>query len=354
MKQTTLILHTSDLHLREKSRETIDALERILEKARNHKIDLLTIGGDLFDSVKDAEVLRPKLRELFSNNDFSIVAIPGNHDREAYSKDKDFGSDLMVSVKEPFDVFQFEGTAIVALPYKDNPTEQLCNLLKNAAKKSDERILLLHCTLDIGFTSFDFGEKTDVKYFPITRTTLSRWGYDYILAGHFHTRACVIAIQDKCNFVYPGSPVSHSKKETGKRTVYLVDTTSGEIKGMTLNSFYCDLLRVEVKYGQEDNTIRDIQKWIDGKTGDKCSLEVEVYGFIGKSEKRFGKQLEGLSDKVEFHHRYRNVKHILKHPLFRRFKEKQEANKTIGDVEGVELFVIDAMSRLMAEGKLME
>lgn len=332
----------------------MEALEQILETAKKHKIDLLTIGGDLFDSVRDAEVLRHKLRELFRDNDFPIIAIPGNHDREAYSKDKDFGQDLEVSIEEPFKIFPFDRASVVALPYKDNPTEQLCNQLKNAAKESDKRILLIHCTLDIGFSSFDFGEETDLKYFPITKTTLSRLGYDYILAGHFHTQSQYILIQDKCHFVYPGSPVSHSKKEIGKRTGYLIDTVRGDIRSIPFDSFYYDLLQVEVKYGQEDNAIQEILKWINGKSGDKCSLEVTVYGFIEKSETEFRKQLEGLSDDVRFSHRYRNIKHVLAHPLFHRFKKKLEVNETIEEKEQVEHFVIDAMSRLMAERKLRE
>lgn len=76
----------------------MEALEQISEMAKEHETDLLTIRGYLLDSVRDA-VLRHKLRELFRNDGFPIIAIPGNHDREVYSKDKDFGQDLEIWFK---------------------------------------------------------------------------------------------------------------------------------------------------------------------------------------------------------------------------------------------------------------
>ncbi|MBC7091960.1 MAG: hypothetical protein H5T50_08675 [Nitrososphaeria archaeon] len=72
------ILHSSDLHLSERKRETVEALNEILSLASCLNVDVLTLSGD-FDSGLDAEVLRPRLRRIFSgNNDFGsnfIVAV---------------------------------------------------------------------------------------------------------------------------------------------------------------------------------------------------------------------------------------------------------------------------------------
>ena len=49
------IFHTSDLHLSEKKKGTIHTLEYILEIAKSIGVDLVTIGGDFFDSDRDVE-----------------------------------------------------------------------------------------------------------------------------------------------------------------------------------------------------------------------------------------------------------------------------------------------------------
>ena len=89
-----LIIQTSDLHLNPDKSETIQALEFILGTGKNNSADILTIGGDLFDSAKDVETLRSQLRKIFSGNDFRIISIPGNHDIDAYTRNLNFGEDL--------------------------------------------------------------------------------------------------------------------------------------------------------------------------------------------------------------------------------------------------------------------
>ena len=74
------ILHTADIHLRTYLDDRWAALEKILDVGKKQKIDVLAISGDLFDAQLDTEKLRPKIREVFSNNDFQIVLIPGNYD----------------------------------------------------------------------------------------------------------------------------------------------------------------------------------------------------------------------------------------------------------------------------------
>ncbi|MEM3871142.1 MAG: metallophosphoesterase [Nitrososphaeria archaeon] len=118
------IIHSSDLHLSERKPETIDALAEILNLAKDLSVDVLTLSGDIFDSPEDAEVLRPRLRRLFSGNNFKIIAIPGNHDFDAYRSNLDFGSDLYVVVKAPFEVLDLGDANIVELLYTGSLDEK--------------------------------------------------------------------------------------------------------------------------------------------------------------------------------------------------------------------------------------
>jgi DNA repair exonuclease SbcCD nuclease subunit len=350
----TLILHTSDLHLSEKRQETLTALDEILSKCREYKVDLLTIGGDLFDSERDAEVLRPKLRRMFDRNPFQIVAIPGNHDKEAYSSNLDFGPDLKIATTEPFEVYNYERVSIVAVPFRDQLSDQLLHELENAAKDVQTRVLLLHCTLDIGFAGQDFGEEIANIYFPVTSETLSRLRYDYVLAGHFHTQTCKKPLNGKRFFIYPGSPVSHTKKEKGKRQAVLIDTEKGETQAILLDSFYYDSVQFYVRPGKEEGTLQALKEWKTLHSADSCKLEVVVNGFLKISELEFRKALERVAEDAEILHAYRNVERVLDHPLYKRFLAKLEADEEIEDKEKVESFVIDAMSRLLAERRLRE
>src|SRR3989304_2726941 len=94
------ILHTADIHLREYGDERWQTLKTLIDIGKKEKIEVFVISGDLFDEKIDAENLRPKIREIFSNNGFSIVLIPGNHDHDVY-KDMYFGEDAKILTRRP-------------------------------------------------------------------------------------------------------------------------------------------------------------------------------------------------------------------------------------------------------------
>lgn len=241
------LLHTSDLHLSRKNPRTVAALREVLDIASKSRVDLVTISGDLFESESDAEALRPDLRTaIFSGNEFQILVIPGNHDREAYRKNLDFGSDVRILIKLPFDVVKEQNVAIIGVPFLEKPSEELIASLREAKQKNFVNVLLLHCTLDITYSLADLGEQ-EREYFPIDSYTLSGLGFDYILAGHFHKDFIKRDLGGGHLFVYPGAAVSISRKHLGKRKVALLDTEKGDIKEIPINSFYYDKLDLQIR-----------------------------------------------------------------------------------------------------------
>ena len=78
------ILHTADIHLREYEDDRWKTLKKLIEIGKEEEVEIFVVSGDLFDKGIDAETLRPKIREIFSNNGFKIILIPGNHDSESY------------------------------------------------------------------------------------------------------------------------------------------------------------------------------------------------------------------------------------------------------------------------------
>lgn len=343
------IIHTSDLHLSEEKPETIDALDKILQLAKENEVDLVTIAGDIFDTVEDAEALRPTLRSKLSNLDFEIIAIPGNHDIESYSGNLNFGSSLTLATEKPYQVFKRKDTTIVAVPYVDRPNEELLRQLREEAEKVDSCVLLLHCTLDIGCKASDFGEEHS-QYFPISMGVIESLGFDHVLAGHFHRTPQLRKIKDKGYFVYPGSPVSLSKNETGKRSVVLFDEWESPIS-VSLESFYFDAEEFFVTPEEEDRVLGEIEEWYSARSGDNCTLMVTVDGYTTLDENDFIDQIKQASENAEHEILFRDVSKVVCHPLYLAFLEKLNG-KDSENPEQVKRLVMDAMIRLLRTGEI--
>lgn len=242
------ILHTADVHLNEKKPESLRTLKLILEFAKTQNIEIITIGGDLFDSPEDADALRTRVRHIFSNIDFPVIAIPGNHDEDVFQRNLDFGTKFYALTTKPaerYTLSSYPKINIVGVPFTAHVSEELLFSLNNLHKPESINILLLHCTLDISFSEGDFGENERV-YFEIDKLTLSALGYDYILAGHFHTKFDLRELGASCKFVYPGSPVSLTWKELGERSVAILNTETKTLESHSLeSSYFRDILSVE-------------------------------------------------------------------------------------------------------------
>jgi exonuclease SbcD len=342
------ILHTADIHLRQDDSETVEALEQVLAEAKANNVDLLTIGGDLFDSPEDAESLRPQLRDLLKDNPFDILAIPGNHDEDVYRENLRFGNDLQVLTETPYAGVEFDDVEVVGVPFTSSMSEDLYSALE---KKSGEKtqILLLHCTLDIGFHSGAVGED-EGKYFPVTKATLAELDYDYVLAGHIHSKLREVPLENGGTFLYPGSPVSHSTKEEGKRKAVLIDTETESISSISLNTFYYDSISRLVRPGEEVEVLEEIEEWVALREDDNCELEVEVDGFVGQDEDEFYEDLQDAANPVDPEDNTRSATPVLEHPLYQRFSERLEEKDA--DEEMVETRVIEVLSQLIAQNKV--
>lgn len=320
------IFHTSDLHLREDRPERIKALTEILKLARQEKIDLLLIAGDMFDSDKEADKLRPKLRKMFSGNPFVIRVIPGNHDEKAFRKDHYMGEDVNVYVIKPFETEDFEDVRIVAVPYFDAEINTLISKLKDTTDSCKTNILLIHCSLDIPYIKReDFGEEQKHGYMPVSSAILADAGFDYIMAGHFHSRFMENRISEKCSFIYPGSPVSITKKEQGKRCVNFLDTKKSILKPLEINSFYYETISVIFDPFDEEKGITYLENEIKKHDLYNAEIEINLYGFIKTEEVKFKQMIDVITRGIapqNINHGYKNIKSLLEDSLYKKFEHK--------------------------------
>jgi len=346
------VLHTSDLHLKEKDPRTVDTLQHILDVAKEKRVDIVTIAGDMFDSPEDANGLRPDLREMLTGNGFTILVLPGNHDSSALTEDTFYGNDVTLLTNDPVTVHVRDDVLIAAVPFKEKLDDDTAMAIAQAGNVDKTKILLMHCTLDIGFDANAFGEEVHRQYMPVSSAMLAGLGYDYVLAGHFHIRAYELPLANGGMFVYPGSPMSHTWRETGPRYAYLLDTQRNTGEFVRLSTFYYDELYVEVYPGTEDKAISRIRRWAKNHLGDNCDGTITVTGFTERSETELNDSIEQAAGGIPVNFKVLGIGNISQYAIYRRFKQKLESDPDIEDKVAVDSMVLRVISRLVDGGEL--
>lgn len=332
------ILHTSDLHLKEYEDERWNTLLALLESGKKEKIDVFVISGDLFDKDVNAEYLRQYLRNNFSNNGFKIIILPGNHDSASYGSPESrlyFGSDVSV-LYDLSNPIELDNVRVWGLPFEPIGESIVLEKLHKIADKltSDKtNILLYHGELlDAFFSRNEFGEEGDDRYMPIKLSYFRNLNFQYILAGHFHTRFEIWNIQNGGYFVYPGSPIPITKREKGRRKVNLFEIDSPPNE-MNLDSDYYLDIEIEVDPFKDYSLINDIKN-IFSKLHPNAKVFLTVKGYlnsriIGKGEHELVDEIkEIVSGKcVEENYLFEDINQLFEDDLFLKFINKLESSE---------------------------
>lgn len=342
------ILHTADVHLRDEGDERWRALEEVVALASREQVDLLVVCGDLFD--KAGWKLRPKLRTLFSRVDFRTLILPGNHDRDAFEAGQDYGPGVEVFLEDGAFV-DLEGVRVHALPF--SPGEPVATLgrlrrLQGNVRPGACNILLFHGELlDSFYSGGEYGNERG-EYMPVRIAYLDALGFDYVLAGHFHRSFSVHEYRGGV-FVYPGSPVSVTRRETGRRKVNLFEVGKEPV-AVEIESSYFDHQVVVLDPFGDDDPIEKVRSLLERKPA-LAKLILEVRGFVdlgrlGMTEDGFSQELarvtEGRISEGSVLTEWRDVASVVGTDLCRRFQQRLcEVDEEIRDE--VEQFALEAM-----------
>lgn len=342
------MLHTADIHLHNDHPRRLQALDKILSLGREQEIDLLLIAGDLFDDHLQAELLRNDVRRLFNNLPFKVLAIPGNHDERAFAAENFYGSEFIPLTSKPFSVWEQGDWRVTGLPYYQGSFSKLIPDLKRAVAPGKTNILLIHCSWSLPhYSGQDYGG--DERYLPVTEETLTGLGYNYILAGHFHTAYRQRKLPCGSLFIYPGSPVSVTSKEQGPRSVNLLDSLG--CRQLLLPTWYYYTLEFNVSLDTK-GALEELAQKLNEHSDAACALSLQVGGYIHGNEAAFYHQLEDLiahRKNTSLIHNYRSIEKISSDPLYQRCIAKLRQSET-GDSDQIEGMLLDAFSQLLAEG----
>jgi DNA repair exonuclease SbcCD nuclease subunit len=324
----TRLLHTADVHLSTDAPERRAALAEVLDLGEAEAVDFVTIGGDLFDSDADSEELRPELRQLFSDRPYTILTIPGNHDEAAFSSDLHYGESFDAAIGEPFEhvTAPSSDVRLTCVPYTAQAVDEVLIALAEREPFDGVELLLLHCSLEAPFDSVAEGDEGGRRYFPVTRETLADLGFDYLLAGHFHSPHQV-DLPNGSTFVYPGSPASVTGKETGPRNLVLIDTAEEQVEFHRLDAFHYDTLDRVVTPGEEEAVLEEIARWVDRRQDRDVDASITVSGHVSVDETEFQTDLAEVSGAIPVTNRTTGVEDVLSHPLFEEFESKLAARE---------------------------
>lgn len=318
------IIHTADVHLSKDYPERLDALEEIVEMCEDEKADLLLISGDLFDRNTGPDDFETDIRPLFSDNSFHTLVIPGNHDESAFREESYFGSDIEQLTDTPFESRKYQDLRITGVPYTEEGFAELVEPLSEEVDDDRVDLLMIHCTL----TGVQGGFGEESEYLPVKPEELVKTGFDYVFSGHIHSRATRKDLGGTV-FTYPGSPVSISSSETGKRHVWILDTETESLETRELDTFHHIERTIELM-PNENERIEDTVRELETKDLEKASVTVELHGFtdrkIGEIQDDLKKMLEDL-DPGEFAVENRGLESmasIVDSDIYVEFKEKMD------------------------------
>lgn len=208
---------TADLHLttRKKHPERFEALEYVLRRCGELKLDRLIIAGDLFDKSRPSFAEFEKTFRKTRPEELAVTIIPGNHDPDLTAKS--LAVEGVEAVSEP--ALQPAGElALMLVPYKAGTT--MAEHLPPFADQLTPRqwVLISHGDWLAGQRTADPNEPG--IYMPLMRSDLNRFQPAAALLGHIH------APYDRAPVHYAGSPCPLDVTETGVRRFLVFDTAN--------------------------------------------------------------------------------------------------------------------------------
>lgn len=234
MSDKIRIFHCADLHLdspfslstpdqaEQRRIELRSAFDSAVMVAKQEKIQLFFISGDLFDSeyiTRDtAEFI---ISEFNSFPDCRFFITPGNHD--PYNdispyKNMPFPSNVHIfTEKEKVEIPELNtdvyGMGFTSLSYMSSPVAGY-----GMPDKSKINILVTH-----GDTSSPLS-----TYGPVTKSEIAQSGFDYIALGHIHSPSGILQEGNTC-YAYPGCLEGRSFDEPGYHGAYMGTIGKGEV-----------------------------------------------------------------------------------------------------------------------------
>jgi DNA repair exonuclease SbcCD nuclease subunit len=216
-------------------------------------------------------------------------------------------------------------------PIEGQKTLSKLRLLSGNLTKDKKNILLYHGELlDAFFSRKDFGDEGEGRYMPVKLSYFKDLNIDYVLAGHFHSKFDTWKLENGGYFVYPGSPISVTERETGQRKVNIFEVGSPP-KEHLLDTPHFEEINIVLDPFVEEQPI-DVVKERVARVHPEASIILTVGGFIngekvGVSEVELVRRMREIAKgkcRKEPSFEFRDIHVILEDDLYKTFISRLE------------------------------
>ncbi len=284
------ILHLSDLHLdrpfpsllideaRARRRELRAAFDRALALAAQRAVDLVTIGGDLWEDEHVTGDTRAYVVGALARLQLPVAIVCGNHDPYLPG-----GHFARAAWPDSVTIFGGEGlrevrhgeVSIWGIGWGGGVLD--LGWLETFRLPDDGRahLLLIHGSARSGAAGA--GDEND-RYAPFDPGAVRRAGFVLCLAGHYHGAARIDGV------VYPGSPEPFGWGDTGRHGVALVDVEPGRepsVEWIEINQRRYEARELECGGAASNGEIADrLAGVLDGLDGSGLCLRLTLTGQV--------------------------------------------------------------------------
>jgi exonuclease SbcD len=233
--------HLADLHIGfplkngENNFNFQNTLDFVIERAKEYKVDLVVIAGDVFHK-RDPEVRDEKLFARFVNalaeSNIEILIVTGNHEGAPF-RERSIHLDLynelplkFIHISKMPEVITIKGVNFITLPYpfktnilskeeyRDKSEDEVLNILNRrllsivdeliSEVNGEKNILVAHMPVSEGVIGFEQYINFS-KELPLSIEELDRSNIIYYALGHLHKNQILKSRKYEHTFAYPGS-----------------------------------------------------------------------------------------------------------------------------------------------------
>ena len=286
------IMHLADFHLDSAfsgfSKEAADkkradlrnVFVRAMQIAKESKVKLILISGDLFDTPFCSSLTRKTVFDAMKDVDCPIVIAPGNHDyynKNGSYADKSLPENVFVFNSNELGRFDFDelGISVIGYAFTSDRFEE--NPLANEVPLSSENVNILCAHTEIG-TAY-------LRYAPMSFSSIAKHGFVYAALGHVHNPSEPIRIENSL-IAYSGFAQGRSFDELGDGGAYIVDidleNKNATVERIMLSSMRYIIEKIDItSLDNDDDVANKIEDVINEKKySEETALRVVLTGAI--------------------------------------------------------------------------
>jgi exonuclease SbcD len=282
------ILHFADVHLdrpfvgmprdaaRARRNDLRIAFQRCLAAARRNRVDLVTIGGDLWEDEHVTADTRGFVAYELERLSLPVLLACGNHDPQLpgghYARTS-WPGNVHIFPGDSLSEFRLGDLSVWGLSWRGGPLSLSFLDTFRTPDAGRTHLLLLHGTART--VPLAVGE---AEYAPFDPADIDRAGFALCLAGHIH------AASQTGRVVYPGSPEPLGWGDTGRHTVALIEAGAGEaaVQLIDVNMRRYELRRVDCGGAASSAEVVDrLTAALDDRDPQAVCLRVQLVGRVG-------------------------------------------------------------------------